>query len=164
MLTGPALEIAGDARDAAVAQAPFLQGFERHVVVSSDSGEAGGIHYHKGDPNDLDEALPVVLRSAHPRLHRHGGAERGHAANISYLSQAHPGREWRTHDEPLGLRQLFDAAGKIQGTIEYGDDEKDVLAKLTALAEPDACHPGPPTQSTLWGKGGSIRCGTSGPW
>ena len=52
-LAGPVLEIAGGTREGAVAQAPFLEGFERHVVVSGDSGEAGGAHFHKGDPNDL---------------------------------------------------------------------------------------------------------------
>ncbi len=52
-LAGPVLEIAGGTREGAVAQAPFLDGFERHVVVSGDGGEAGGVHFHKGDPNDL---------------------------------------------------------------------------------------------------------------
>ena len=55
-LAGPVLEIAGGGRDGAVANAPFLQGLERHVVLAgeaADGGEANGVHFHKGDPNDL---------------------------------------------------------------------------------------------------------------
>ena len=52
-LAGPVLEIAGGAREGAIAQAPFLDGLERHAVVVGDGREAGGIHFHKGDPNDL---------------------------------------------------------------------------------------------------------------
>ncbi|WP_237476573.1 methyltransferase domain-containing protein [Lichenibacterium dinghuense] len=52
-LAGPVLEIAGGSRDGAVANAPFLQGLERHVVLAGDGGEANGVHFHKGDPNDL---------------------------------------------------------------------------------------------------------------
>ena len=52
-LAGPVLEIAGGSREGAIAQAPFLEGVERHVVVSGEGAEAGGIHFHKGDPNDL---------------------------------------------------------------------------------------------------------------
>ena len=52
-LGGPVLEIAGGGREGAIAQAPFLQGLERHVVVAGEGGEAGGVHFHKGNPNDL---------------------------------------------------------------------------------------------------------------
>ena len=52
-LSGPVLEIAGAGRDGAIAQAPFLQGMERHVLVGTEGGEAGGVHFHKGNPNDL---------------------------------------------------------------------------------------------------------------
>lgn len=52
-LAGPVLEIAGGSREGSIAGAPFLQGLERHVVVAGDGGEAGGVHFHKGEPNDL---------------------------------------------------------------------------------------------------------------
>lgn len=53
-LAGPVLEIAGGGREGAIAQAPFLAGVERHVVLAAgEGGEAGGIHFHTGDPNDL---------------------------------------------------------------------------------------------------------------
>jgi SAM-dependent methyltransferase len=52
-IAGPVLEIAGGGREGAIAQAPFLHGVERHVVIAGDGGEAGGIHFHKGNPNDL---------------------------------------------------------------------------------------------------------------
>lgn len=52
-LGGPVLEIAGGGREGAIAQAPFLAGLERHVVVAGEGGEAGGLHVHKGNPNDL---------------------------------------------------------------------------------------------------------------
>ena len=52
-LAGPVMEIAGGSREVAISRAPFLNGVERHVVVSGDGGEADGVHFHKGDPNDL---------------------------------------------------------------------------------------------------------------
>lgn len=52
-LQGPVLEIAHGPRHNAVSLAPFLAGFERHVVTDGDSGEVDGTHFHRGDPNDL---------------------------------------------------------------------------------------------------------------
>ena len=52
-LAGPVMEIAGGSREGAISHAPFLNGVERHVVVSGEGGEADGVHFHKGDPNDL---------------------------------------------------------------------------------------------------------------
>ncbi len=53
-LVGPLLEIAGGGREGAISHAPFLNGVERHVVVTGgEGGEAGGVHVHKGEPNDL---------------------------------------------------------------------------------------------------------------
>lgn len=52
-LAGPVLEIGGGSRNGAVTSASFLEGLERHVVVSGDGGEAAGVHFHAGEPNDL---------------------------------------------------------------------------------------------------------------
>ena len=63
-IAGPVLEITGGGRDGAIAQAPFLQGVERHVVIAGEGGEAGGLHFHKGNPNDLTPLFDDACFSA----------------------------------------------------------------------------------------------------
>ena len=57
---------------------------------------------------------------------------------------------------------LFDRTAKLVGIIDYGSDDEDVRVRLTALAEPGACHPGVPAPAALWGPwrpGARSRCG-----
>jgi hypothetical protein len=54
-LQGPVLEIAHGPSRNAISLAPFLAGFERHVVIDGDSGEVDGTHFHRGDPNDMGQ-------------------------------------------------------------------------------------------------------------
>ena len=52
-LQGPILEITLGTRHTAIIDAPFFAGFERHVLLPGESGEAAGTHFHKGNPNDM---------------------------------------------------------------------------------------------------------------
>ncbi len=54
-LHGPILEITLGTRHTAIAGAPFLAGFERHVIVPGESAEEAGTHFHKGNPNDMSQ-------------------------------------------------------------------------------------------------------------
>ncbi len=54
-LHGPILEITIGTRHTAVTTAPFFAGFERHVLLPGESGEEGGTHFHKGNPNDMSQ-------------------------------------------------------------------------------------------------------------
>ena len=52
-LQGPILEITLGTRQSAILSAPFFAGFERHVLLTGESGEDAGTHFHKGNPNDM---------------------------------------------------------------------------------------------------------------
>ncbi len=54
-LHGPVLEITHGTRQNAVSLAPFLAGFERHVLLDGESGDLNGIQFHKGTPNDMSQ-------------------------------------------------------------------------------------------------------------
>lgn len=118
------------------------------------------------DPErDTPEQMKLYLSSFDPRIRGLTGT----AAQVDGMTRAYHVFARRVPDGHGGYTMdhassvlLFDPLGHIAGTINYGDGEEDVRAKLTALAEPGSCHPGLPTPSTLWGapKAGAL-CQTS---
>ena len=118
------------------------------------------------DPQrDTPEQMRLYLSSFDPRIRGLSGTEAQAAAmarayHVPYRRVAAEGGDY-TIDHPSFL-MLFDRRGAIAGLIGDGEDEKDVLAKLTALAEPGTCHRGLPTPASLWGPAGwGTPCRTS---
>ncbi len=118
-----------------------------------------GVVFVTVDPErDTPEQMKLYLSSFDPRIRGFIGTEEQTAAmarayHIFYRRV--PGEKGEYTMNHAAYVMLFDRKGDIAGVIDYGDAEGDVLAKLTALAEPGACHPGLPTPSTLWGTSGS---------
>ena len=118
------------------------------------------------DPQrDTPEQMKLYLSSFDPRIRGFTGT----VAQDEAMAKAYhvyyrrvPGENGEyTMDHPASV-MLFDRSGAIAGMIDYGDDEKDVLAKMTALAEPGTCHRGLPTPSNLWDPSGwGTLCRTS---
>jgi protein SCO1/2 len=111
------------------------------------------------DPErDTPEQMRLYLSSFDPRIRGFTGtteqvAAMARAYHVFYRRV--PGDKGDYTMDHSSYVMLFDRSGGIAGVVNYGDDERDVLAKLTALAEPGACHPGLPTPSTLWGTSSS---------
>lgn len=111
------------------------------------------------DPKrDTPEQMRLYLSSFDPRIRGFTGTE----AQAAAMAKAYHVYYRRVPDENgdyvmdhfAGI-MLFDAAGALQGIVTYDGGEKDLLAKLTALAEPGTCHRGLPTPSSLWDRPGS---------
>ena len=106
------------------------------------------------DPErDTPEQMRLYLSNFDPRIRGFTGTQAQAAAmarTFHVYYRRVPGENGEYTMDHAAYMMLFDGAGAIAGVINYGDDERDVLAKLTALAEPGACHPGLPTPSSLW--------------
>lgn len=116
------------------------------VFVTVDSGR------------DTPEQMRLYLSSFDPRIRGFTGTE----AQASAMAKAYhvyfrriPGENGEYLMDHFAGIMMFDAAGELQGIATYDGGEKDLLAKLTALAEPGACHRGLPTPSSLWDRPGS---------
>ena len=111
------------------------------------------------DPKrDTPEQMRLYLSSFDSRIRGFTGTEAQAAAMAKayhvYYKRV-PGENGDYLMDHFAGVMLFDAAGALQGIVTYDGEEKDLLAKLTALAEPGTCHPGLPTPSSLWDRPGS---------
>lgn len=117
------------------------------------------------DPErDTPEQMKLYLSSFDPRIRGFTGTAAQAAAmarTYHIVARREPGENGAYTMSHSATVELFDGDGAIRGTIPYGADESEVLAKLTALAEPDTCHRGLPTPPSLWGSGRNPLCGTS---
>lgn len=111
------------------------------------------------DPKrDTSEQMRLYLSSFDPRIRGFTGTEAQAAAMAKayhvYFRRV-PGENGDYLMDHFAGIMMFDAAGVLQGIATYDGGEKDLLAKLTALAEPGACHRGLPTPSSLWDRPGA---------
>ena len=111
------------------------------------------------DPGrDTPEQMRLYLSSFDPRIRGFSGTE----AQAAAMAKAYhvyyrrvPGENGEYLMDHFAGILLFDAAGGLRSIATYDGGEKDLLAKLTALAEPGTCHRGLPTSSSLWDRSGS---------
>lgn len=112
------------------------------------------------DPErDTPAALKLYLSSFDPRIRGFTGtpAQVAAMADAYHVVQRRVPVEGGYTMEHSAAVSLFDRTGRLDGAIDYGEDEASALGKLTMLAAPGTCVPGVAEPTSLWDRPASGR-------